>query len=264
VIEALVTKSFKHVSTEPLPPYNIESKVQLYFALLMQNPNLVTVLLEVYPEILNPLTKSVILNHFEACVKNGFPQVHPELLSAVETRSFSSKFMNDFIPIVSKLQVLEPQLKHVLMILAERAFYLLHSIALHFTDDDLKQNLTHILGLDNNQREACLNRVLEGGHLDPAYMVLLLHCQESDLKLTTETLRVLLENTTTFSGEVLKRAALQVAQLEPVPMMSMYFMLKVHQMYPELKVDLVSQVMPAFLDKQLWDQPRLWRGCVTF
>jgi hypothetical protein len=50
-IEARVTKSFKHVNTEPLPPYNIESKVQLSFALLMQNPGLVTVLLEVYPEI---------------------------------------------------------------------------------------------------------------------------------------------------------------------------------------------------------------------
>lgn len=265
-IEARVTEAFKHVSTEPLPPYNIESKVQLYFALLEQNPDLISVLIEVYSDILNPLTKSVILKHFENSVKLGFPQSHPELLLAVQTRSFNSKFMTDFMPIVSKLQDLDAGLKEEIMkkIAAEQAYFLLTSVAFHFTAEDLRLHIGNILALDNLQREACLNRVLEGGHLDPAFIVLMLHCQETDLKLTTETLRVLLENTTIFTAEVLKRASIQVAQLEPVPMMSMYFMLKVHQMYPELKADLVSQVLPSFLDKKLWEQPRLWRGCVTF
>mmetsp|Transcript_18136 Transcript_18136/g.32473 ORF Transcript_18136/g.32473 Transcript_18136/m.32473 type:complete len:560 (+) Transcript_18136:1607-3286(+) len=266
-IESRVTESFRHVSTETLPPYNIESKVQLYFALLEQNPDLVTVLLDVYPEILNPLTKTVILKHFENSIKNYFPQSHPELLNAVKVSSLNSKFMNDFIPIVSRLQNLSGELKEEIQakIVSENAFFLLSSIAFHFNTEDLKLHIGNILTLDHTQRENCLNKVLEGGHLDPAYMVELLHCQESDLKLTIETLKDLLENKTAyFTADVLKRASLKVAQLEPVSMMSMYFMLKVHQMYPDLKVELVEQVMPAFLNKKLWEQPRLWKGCVTF
>jgi hypothetical protein len=44
----------------------------------------------------------------------------------------------------------------------------------------------------------------------------------------------------------------------------MYFILKANEMYPQMKSFFINYALPYLLDRKVWEQTIIWKGCVTF
>jgi hypothetical protein len=67
-----------------------------------------------------------------------------------------------------------------------------------------------------------------------------------------------------FSPETLQKTTEKIIRIEPLPSTIMYFILKANEMYPQMKSFFINYALPYLLDRKVWEQTIIWKGCVTF
>lgn len=127
------------------------------------------------------------------------------------------------------------------------------------------QHLLPILyALPRDIRKTYLARILESPKIDSGELLLLVLLHQGDEKISIDVITQLLEFTHVYNLEIIQSTIEKLVMVQPVPLLTMYFILKARGIYPHLKTYLIQFALPKLLEKKLWTYDRIWPGFVTF
>ena len=275
VIENRVVTDFKALwylshSGEAMNSGNVEPKVRLFFKLIHKNPTLLSHLYTQYPTIQNPAAKKIILNHYSRALrKDRISLKHELLVKLVKTAPINSQLLIDTLAVVKDLDSFENSLKEVSVtrMLSEHIVSWIPLLGPRLNLVVTKQKevelmLPLILRQSPAAQEPMLQTLLESPYIDPSsLLVLLVRGKETEC---IPALKILIEMTRVYTSSVLQAAINSIIELTPLPILSMYIILKALDEFPELKEFLMTEALPGLLNREVWENGRIWKGVIKF
>ena len=111
-------------------------------------------------------------------------------------------------------------------------------------------------------QETMLVTLLESPHIEPsALLVMLVKGKEAEC---IPAIKTLVEMGRVYTSSILQAAIMSIIELTPLPILSMYLILKSFEEFPELKDFLLSEALPDLLDRKVWENGRVWKGVIKF
>lgn len=119
-----------------------------------------------------------------------------------------------------------------------------------------------VLRQSGSVQETMLQTLLESQHIEPsALLVMLVRGKEAEC---IPALKTLIEMSRVYTSSILQSAIRSIIELTPLPILSMYLILKSLEEFPELKDFLLTEALPDLLGRKVWENGRVWKGVIKF
>ncbi|GAM25398.1 hypothetical protein SAMD00019534_085730 [Acytostelium subglobosum LB1] len=247
----------------------LENNLQLYYSICVKKPELISELLDVFPNC-TPSLQQLILDRFGSVVKSIGPS-NPAILSIIRVCPAGSERL--LYEVIDSLSTNDRAELSPALVQAVRALY--------NSTSNIKYLLPVVHGLEKDEvirllptfvvqpKEDVAKFVemmsLPLAPLSPSELLVQLHLITTNTKQVIDTINLCVENTSVFKQETMAVTIQQLLGQHTLPANIMRTMIQSLTTYPHLKQFIVD-MMRDLVSKQIWNMPQLWRGfllCAT-
>ncbi|EGC31283.1 hypothetical protein DICPUDRAFT_89712 [Dictyostelium purpureum] len=246
----------------------IETRVTLFFSLIIKNHQLLSDLLELYPSY-NSITQDVVKRLAGFVIKHiGQSGITSSLLQVISvcpvgSENLTIEVLNSLVASEKPSQELVDSVKSLLLTNNDLRFLL--PVVKGLKKEEIISRLPSFISLPNKEDSKQFILVLASGDspISASELLVQLHLisNESLLKNVIDSIDYCLSITDTFKQEIVAASINQLMAQSQLPKFFMRTILKTLQIHPRLKT-FVVEILSRLVAKQVWNDKTLWDGFI--